>query len=197
MCPFDDVILYKLHHSIHRKTGFSVVSIPTENKRSCFHPLEWHPNRRDGVSNHQFHHCLLNRLFRRRSKKTSKLRVTGLCARNSPVTGEFPAQMASNTENVSIWWRPHAPCCNFDCARCNLNNYINTTFEFPYVYLVRPCKIYATRSSPVHTWLFRGSVCALIFRSAYIVKMSWNFLYQIFQNSVLSPKCIADVQERL
>ena len=36
-------------------------------------------------------------------KKTSKLRVTGLCAGNSPVTGEFPAQMASNTENVSIW----------------------------------------------------------------------------------------------
>ena len=41
---------------------------------------------------------------RRRSKKTSKLRVTGLCAGNSPVTGEFPAQMASNTENVFIWW---------------------------------------------------------------------------------------------
>ena len=35
-------------------------------------------------------------------KKTSKLRVTGLCARNSRGTGEFPAQMASNTENVSI-----------------------------------------------------------------------------------------------
>ena len=44
-------------------------------------------------------------LFRRESKKTSKLRVTGLCAGNSPVTGEFPAQMASNAENVSIWWR--------------------------------------------------------------------------------------------
>ena len=39
----------------------------------------------------------------RRSKKTSKLRVTGLCAGNSPVTGEFPAQMASNVENVFIW----------------------------------------------------------------------------------------------
>ena len=38
-------------------------------------------------------------------RKKSKLRVTGLCAGNSPVTGEFPAQMASNTENVSIWWR--------------------------------------------------------------------------------------------
>ena len=41
-------------------------------------------------------------------KKTSKLRVTGLCAGNSPGTGEFSAQMASNAENVSIWWRHHA-----------------------------------------------------------------------------------------
>ena len=63
---------------------------------------------RDGVSNHQPHHFLLNRLFRRRSKKTSTLRVTRLCAGNSPVTGEFSAQMASNAENVSIWWRHHA-----------------------------------------------------------------------------------------
>ena len=46
-------------------------------------------------------------LFRRRSKKTSKLCVTGLCVGNSPWTGEFPAQMASNAENVSIWWRHH------------------------------------------------------------------------------------------
>ena len=35
------------------------------------------------------------------------LRVTGLCVGNSPGTGEFPAQMASNAENVSIWWRHH------------------------------------------------------------------------------------------
>ena len=40
-------------------------------------------------------------------RKKSKLRVTGLCAGNSPVTGEFPAQMASYAENVSIWWRHH------------------------------------------------------------------------------------------
>ena len=52
-------------------------------------------------------HCLLNCRFRRRSKKTSKLRITGLCAGNSPVTGEFPAQKASNVENVSIWWCHH------------------------------------------------------------------------------------------
>ena len=69
--------------------------------------LQWRPNERDGVSNHQHHDCLLNRLFKRSSKKTSNLRVTGLCAGNSPVIGEFPAQMASNAENVSIWRRHH------------------------------------------------------------------------------------------
>ena len=48
---------------------------------------------------------LFNRPRRCRSKKTLKLRVTGLCVGNSPGTGEFPTEMASNAENVSIWWR--------------------------------------------------------------------------------------------
>ena len=61
--------------------------------------LQWRHNDRDGVSNHQPHDCLLNLLFRRRSKKTSKLRLTGLM-----ISG-FPVQRASNAENVSIWWR--------------------------------------------------------------------------------------------
>ena len=74
---------------------------------SWFYPLRWRHNGFDSVSNHQPHHCLLNRLFRRRSKKTSQLPVTGLWAGNSPETGEFPAQMASNAEKVSIWWRHH------------------------------------------------------------------------------------------
>ena len=67
-------------------------------------PLHWSHNDHDGVSNHQPHGCLLNCLFRHRSKKTSKLRVTGLCVG----TGEFPAQRASYAENASIWWRHHA-----------------------------------------------------------------------------------------
>ena len=66
-----------------------------------------HYSGRDGVSNHQPHDCLRNRLFRHTSKKTSKPCVTGLCEGNSPVTDEFPAQRASNAENVSIWWRHH------------------------------------------------------------------------------------------
>ena len=57
---------------------------------ASYFPFKWRHNRRDGVLNYQPHHCLLNRLFRRRSKKTSKFRVTGLCAVNSPGTGEFP-----------------------------------------------------------------------------------------------------------
>ena len=73
--------------------------------------LRWRHNGRASVSNHQPHACLLNRLFRRRSKKTSKLRVTGLCVWNSPGTGHR-AQMASNAENVSIWWRLHGISTN-------------------------------------------------------------------------------------
>ena len=69
--------------------------------------LRWRHNGRDGISNHQLRDCLLNRLFGRRSKKTSKHRVTGLYVWNSPGTGEFPVQMASNAQNVSIWWRHH------------------------------------------------------------------------------------------
>ena len=57
----------------------------SENNRWRYRsPLRWRHNERDSVSNHQPHDCLLNGLFRRRSKKTSKLRVTGLCVGNSP-----------------------------------------------------------------------------------------------------------------
>ena len=52
--------------------------------------LRWHHNGCDSVSNHQTRDCLLSRLFRRRSKKTWKLRVTGLCVGNSPGPVNFP-----------------------------------------------------------------------------------------------------------
>ena len=64
-------------------------------------PLQWRHNGRDSVSNHQPHDCLLNRLSRRRSKKHQSP------ASLTFVTVEFPAQKASNAENVSIWWRHH------------------------------------------------------------------------------------------
>ena len=69
--------------------------------------LQWRHNGRDNISNHQPHDCFLSRLCRQRSKKTSKLCITGLCAGNSPEAREFRTQMASNVENVSIWWCHH------------------------------------------------------------------------------------------
>ena len=42
-------------------------------------PLQWRHNERDGVSNNQCLDCLLNPLFRHRSKKISRLRFAGLC----------------------------------------------------------------------------------------------------------------------
>ena len=53
-------------------------------------PLHVRHNGNNSVSKHQPHDCLLNRLFRHRSKKTSKLRVTGLCVGKSPGAGEWP-----------------------------------------------------------------------------------------------------------
>ena len=92
---------------IFRTTSRLVYNYVDNVSWNAVNTLRWRHDGHDGVSNHQPHHCLLNRLFGCRSKKTSKLRVNGLCVGNSPGTGEFPAQMASNAENVSLWWRHH------------------------------------------------------------------------------------------
>ena len=74
--------------------------------------LHWRHNDHDGVSNHQPHGCLLNRLFGRRSKKTSKLRVIGFVW-GIHRDGEFPAHRASYAEHISIWWRHHVKSTRF------------------------------------------------------------------------------------
>ena len=133
----------------------------------------------DGISNLQPHNCLLNRLFRPRSKKTSKLGITGLCGGNSPVTGEFPAQRANNTENVSIWW------CHHDWARHSVTaNTTNATFcsclftnDFSIIIQIR--------------WKFHSALIHVVMK-----KSLWNFSHgmtaglswhvQIFlQNNIL------------
>ena len=105
----------------------------------CGIALRWRHNGCDGVSNHQPHDCLLNRLFRHRSKKISKLRVTGLCAGNSPVTGEFPAQRASNAEDSSIWWRHHG--LHIFHSLSDVCIHIPCTWRV-YEYIARPVRIY-------------------------------------------------------
>ena len=93
---------FKIHIAKCRDTQFySIINFSKHQTKNAkmdihlllfeHHTLQW--RHYDGVSNHQPHDCLLNRLFRRRSKKTSKLRITGLCAGNLPMTGEFPAHI--------------------------------------------------------------------------------------------------------
>ena len=111
-CPWD-------HHNTFQRN--CIQSTNTRDVEQCRHTswngyaihiidihstLQWCHNGHDGVLNHQPHHCLLNSLCRCRSKKTSKLRVIGLCG-EVIVDWWFPAQMASNAETVSIWWRHH------------------------------------------------------------------------------------------
>ena len=96
------------------------------DKTSHWPSLRWRHNGRDAVSNHQPRDCLLNRLFRRRSKKTSTLRATGLCSGNSPATGEFPAQMASNAEKASISWRHYVTRQSVDIAQSRIRAVVET-----------------------------------------------------------------------
>ena len=56
---------------------------------------------------------LFNHLFRRRSKKTSKLRVTGLCEGNPSITSGLPSQRPSDVENASIWRCHHGPLARY------------------------------------------------------------------------------------
>ena len=103
----------KYFHSM--KCFFIIPGLPQSCSRVRHRSLPWRHNGCDGVSNHQHRDCLLNRLFRRRSRKTLELHVTGLFMGNSPVTGEFPTHMTSNAENVSIWWRHHVRHAECTC----------------------------------------------------------------------------------
>ena len=86
--------------------------------------LQWRHNEPDSVSNNQFHDCLLNRLFRRRSKKTSKLRVTAFVRGihrwpvNSPTKGQWRGKcfhlMTSSCDDSPWFLLPHdSPCRPF------------------------------------------------------------------------------------
>ena len=70
--------------------------------------LQWRHNKHPGVSDHRWHDCLFNRLFRLTSKKTSKPALLALCEGNPLVIIGYPSQSASNWETLSIWWRHHA-----------------------------------------------------------------------------------------
>ena len=113
--------------SVELRTHEAVISVK-EATHMGFHyiiSLQWCHNERSGISNHRRPDCLLNHLLRHRSKKTSKLRVTGLHEGNPPVTGGFPSQRASNKENVFVWW----------CHRVYIYVYYNVYIYYKYYVL--------------------------------------------------------------
>ena len=85
--------------------------------------LQWRHNGRDGVSNHQRLHCLLNCWFSRRLKKTKKHQTPRHWPlRGAQMAGEFPAQNASYAEIVSTWCRHHGLwlVLVIRCIRCTI-----------------------------------------------------------------------------
>ena len=100
-----------IHLSVYylRQCPFRITRTDIKHKHSCV--LVWHYSDvimgaiESQITSLTIVYSIV--FFGRRSQKTSKLRVTDLCVGNSPVTGEFSAQRASNAENASIWWRHH------------------------------------------------------------------------------------------
>ena len=119
--------------------------------RDTANSLHWRHNDHDGVSNHQPHGCLLNRLFRRRSKKTSKLRVTGLCVANSPGPvnsphkGSVMRKMFPFDVVIMFSGARALPVENYSYLIQNNREFIlrgtfsHTHFEWLYVYLSWKC----------------------------------------------------------
>ena len=81
--------------------------------------LQWRHNERHGVSNHRHLACFFHLLFRQPSKKTSKLRVIGLCEGNPAVT--------SNAKNVSICWPHHVNYCHTKSLLPDFEKYVFST----------------------------------------------------------------------
>ena len=152
-------------------------------------------NEHDGVSNHQPHHCLLNSLFGCRSKKTSKLRVTGHCAGNSPGTGEIPAEMASNAEYASIWRRYHAIMPDLHRQEmhsgvllCNFSRYIKYSSIQPQPELkICACPMTSQRDIGLQDVL--NSLCSgrrvNILKGIYLTDDCCNYALCIFSEIVL------------
>ena len=97
--------------------------------------LEWRHNERDGVSNHQPHDCLLNRLFRRRCRKhqssTSLAFMRGIhhWPVNSPHKGPVTRNMFPFDDSISSVGDRHI---SYDCDIINdVTISILTTGDFP------------------------------------------------------------------
>ena len=120
--------------------------------------LQWLHNGRDGVSNHWRLDCLLNRLFKRWSMETSKLRVTGYCEGNSPVTGKNPHKGPVTRKMFP---------------------FNDVVMEYTYVWNTLLVSYYCCQNSNVHN-LYSNTMLCISMNALYIIaqwslKLSRNF----------------------
>ena len=109
-------------------------------QRCC--TLQWRHNECHGVSNHQPHDYLLNRLLRQMKENFEAPRHQPLCgSHRSPVNS--PHKGPTTRKKVSIWWHHHAHCWRKShpwTAQC-----INRHYEHERLPFVEPdvgiCKI--------------------------------------------------------
>ena len=112
----------------------------SQYRSSSHSSLRWRHNDHDGVSNHQPHGCLLNRLFRRRSKKTSKLRVTGLCVGTSPGPVNSPHKWPVTRKMFPF---DDVIMYKISSSQFSLTQWYRASYKYVYEYLLSLIKIEA------------------------------------------------------
>ena len=96
------------------------IDIGSHDVRWIYTLLQWRHNEGHGVSTHRHLNCMFSRSIRRTPKKTSKLRVTGLCEGGPPVTSVYPQKRPVRAKNVSILWRHHILFFIWVCSRLRI-----------------------------------------------------------------------------
>ena len=105
------------------------------------------------------------------------LRVTGICAGNSLVTSEFPAQRASIAKNISIWWCHHdIPMMDITVTNLAADMLYLCIWVHGMIWFV-PDEIYLTVAFNCHACSFRGSCWHLGVHEC--VFSNWSSLVQV------------------
>ena len=115
-----------MHHNVHCPLTIYQRPLVTIWQRFMVDALGWRYNECDGASNHGCLDCLRNHLFRRWTKKTPKLRVTGFWERNSPVTGEFPTHLMTSSCFLETLIFPVAPKAVWRISVAHIHSWIFT-----------------------------------------------------------------------
>ena len=148
-------------------------------------PLQWRDNERDGLSNHQPHDCLLNRLFRHRSKKASELLVTGLCAGNSvhfPYKGPVMRKMLPfddvtlkkrfyiGLQNQRLWSK-------MECFFYSRIRQKAAFFKFGYEYW---CTLWSPRRALAHPWgwILWGQIMPCVLPQSLCHCIQYHFVFR-------------------